>query len=78
MLLKEMLNKINKIDPETRVTIIHNDMNSDPPELNKTYKLPTKVKYLKDEIDSILANKVVKDTYLSVYAAYYTRVIRVD
>ena len=73
-----MLNKINKIDPETRVTIIHNGMNSDPSELNKIYKLPTKVKYLKDEIDSILANKVVKDTYLSVYAAYYTRVIRVD
>lgn len=78
MLLKEILNKISKIDPETRVTIIYNDMNSDPPELNKTYKLPTKVKYLKNEIDSTLANKVVRDTYLSVYAAYYTRVIRVD
>lgn len=78
MILKDMLDKINEIDPETRVTIVYNDMNSDSPELNKAYKLPTKVKYLKSEIDSTLANKIVKDTYLSTYAAYYTRIIRVD
>lgn len=72
MTVREMLNRIEAVDPETRVVLMYKNF-----EGIEIYKLPTKVKYLKNEIDArFIENNQVKSTYLSQIAGYLCRVVQ--